>query len=67
MTRTQVIYPWAVFFMVPRRRKINKNRDHTTSKVHMQARRKTDNDKKFKGSQITAWIRYQEKDIHEQI
>ena len=25
-------------FIVPRRRKINKNRDHTTSMVHMQAR-----------------------------
>ena len=53
--------------MVPRRRKISKNRDHTTSKVHIQARRKMDNKKKFTDSQIAAWIWYQEKNVHEQI
>ena len=30
--KSQII---AFIFMVPRRRKTNKNRDHTTSKVHM--------------------------------
>ena len=52
--------------MVPRR-KISKNRDHTTSKVHIQARRKIDNKKKFTVSLMAAWIWYQEKDVHEQI
>ena len=42
----------AFVFMAPRRRQINKNRDHTNSKVHMQARRKIDNKKKFPDSQI---------------
>ena len=42
------------FFMVPRRRKINKNRDHTTSKVYRQARYKIDNKKNFTDSQTAA-------------
>ena len=37
-----------LFFMVPRRRKINKNRDHTTSKVYRQARYKIDKKKKYR-------------------
>ena len=56
-----------LFFMVPRRRKMNKNRDHTTSKVYRQARYKMDKKKKFTDSQIAALIWYQEKYIHEQI
>ena len=53
-------------FIVTEYAALNKNRDHTTSKV-IQARRKIDNKKKFTDSQIAAWIWYQEKDVHEQI
>ena len=57
----------AFIFYGTKKKKISKNRDHTTSKVHIQARRKIDNKKKFTDSQIAAWIWYQEKDEHEQI
>ena len=52
---------------IKKKKKINKNRDHTTSKVYRQARYKIDNKKNFTDSQIAARIWYQEKDIHEQI
>ena len=44
----------AFIFMAPRRRQINKNRDHTTSKVDMQARSKIDSKKKLTDSQVAA-------------